>query len=89
FTLFGPDAIEYRLNDSGAKAVVSNAEGIEKLLLLRDRLVARPLLIGLEDCLDGSVLGFSSLLEAAAPDPVPVETSAEDPAIIVYTSGTT
>ena len=89
FTLFGPDAIEYRLNDSGAKAVVSNAEGIEKLLMLRDRLVAQPLLIGIEDRLDGAVLGFSSLLEAAAPDHVRVETSAEDPAIIVYTSGTT
>jgi len=89
FTLFGPDAIEYRLNDSGAKAVVSNAEGIEKLLMLRDRLVARPLLIGIEDRLDGSVLGFSSLIEAAASDHVRVETSAEDPAIIVYTSGTT
>ncbi len=89
FTLFGPDAIEYRLNDSGAKAVVSNAEGIEKLLILRDRLVARPLLIGIEDRLDGSVLGFSSLIEAAVSDHVRVETSAEDPAIIVYTSGTT
>ena len=89
FTLFGPDAIEYRLNDSGAKAVVSNAEGIEKLLMLRDRLAARPLLIGIEDRLDGSVLGFSSLVEAAASDHVRVETSAEDPAIIVYTSGTT
>jgi acetyl-CoA synthetase len=89
FTLFGPDAIEYRLNDSGAKAVVSNAEGIEKLLMLRDRLVAEPLLIGIEDRLDGAVLGFSSLLEAAASDHVRAETSAEDPAIIVYTSGTT
>lgn len=89
FTLFGPDAIEYRLNDSGAKAVVSNAEGIEKLLMLRDRLVAQPLLIGIENRLDGAVLGFSSLLDAASPDHVRVETSAEDPAIIVYTSGTT
>lgn len=89
FTLFGPDAIEYRLNDSGAKAVVSNADGIEKLLMLRDRLVAEPLLIGIEDRSDGSVLGFSSLLEASASDHVRVETSAEDPAIIVYTSGTT
>jgi acetyl-CoA synthetase len=89
FTLFGPDAIEYRLNDSGAKAVVSNAEGIEKLLMLRDRLVAEPLLIGIEDRSDGAVLGFSSLLEAAASDHVRVDTSAEDPAIIVYTSGTT
>lgn len=89
FTLFGPDAIEYRLNDSGAKAVVSNAEGIEKLLMLRDRLVTEPLLIGIEDRSDGAVLGFSSLLEAAASDHVRVDTSAEDPAIIVYTSGTT
>jgi acetyl-CoA synthetase len=89
FTLFGPDAIEYRLNDSGAKAVVSNAEGIEKLLMLRDRLVAEPLLIGIEDRLDGAVLGFSSLLEAAASDHLRVDTLAEDPAIIVYTSGTT
>jgi acetyl-CoA synthetase len=89
FTLFGPDAIEYRLNDCGAKAVVSNAEGIEKLLMLRDRLVAEPLLIGIEDRLDGAVLGFSSLLEAAASDHLRVDTSAEDPAIIVYTSGTT
>lgn len=32
FTLFGPDALAYRLNDSGAKAVVSNTEGIEKLI---------------------------------------------------------
>lgn len=89
FTLFGPDAIEYRLNDSGAKAVVSNAEGIEKLLMLRDRLAAEPLLICIEDRSDGAVLGFSSLLEAAASDHVRVDTSAEDPAIIVYTSGTT
>ena len=57
--------------------------------MLRDRLVAQPLLIGIEDRLDGAVLGFSSLLDAASPDHVRVETSAEDPAIIVYTSGTT
>jgi acetyl-CoA synthetase len=89
FTLFGPDAIEYRLNDSGAKAVVSNAEGIEKLVLLRDRLTAAPLLIGIDGRSDRSVLEFSSLIETAAADHAIVDTSAEDPAIIVYTSGTT
>ena len=30
FTLFGPDAIEYGLNDSGTKAVVSDAGGRRK-----------------------------------------------------------
>ncbi len=89
FTLFGPDAIEYRLNDSGAKAVVSNAAGIEKILALRDVLAAPPLLISIEDQRDGSVLQWNKLLAAAAPDHTRVVTSAEDPAIIVYTSGTT
>jgi acetyl-CoA synthetase len=89
FTLFGPDAIEYRLNDSGAKAVVSNAAGIEKLLAIADKLTARPLLIGIEDRVASSVLGWNDLLDAASPHHTRVDTAAEDPAIIVYTSGTT
>ncbi len=89
FTLFGPDAIEYRLNDSGAKAVVSNAAGIEKILALRDKLTAPPVLISIEDPRDGKVLQWNKLLEAASPNHTRVITNAEDPAIIVYTSGTT
>ncbi len=89
FTLFGPDAIEYRLNDSGAKAVVSNAEGMEKLLALGDRLAACPLLIGVEARNPAPVLSWSSVIEAASATHTMVDTAAEDPAIIVYTSGTT
>ncbi|MGX9391984.1 acyl-CoA synthetase [Nitrobacteraceae bacterium UC4446_H13] len=89
FTLFGPDALAYRLNDSGAKAVVSNTEGIEKLIQLRGQLTAKPLLIAIEDRVDGSTLGWSTLIEAASSSHTTVDTAAEDPAIIVYTSGTT
>lgn len=89
FTLFGPDALAYRLNDSGAKAVVSNTEGIEKLIQLRDQLTAKPLLIAIEDRVDGSTLEWSALIEAASSSHTTVATAAEDPAIIVYTSGTT
>ncbi len=89
FTLFGPDALAYRLNDSGAKAVVSNTEGIEKLIQLRDQLTAKPLLIAIEDRVDGSTLEWSALIEAASSRHTTVATAAEDPAIIVYTSGTT
>jgi len=89
FTLFGPDAIEYRLNDSGAKAVVANAAGIEKLLALGERLTARPMLISVDQRSHGAVLDWQQLLDAAAPAHTMVETAAEDPAIIVYTSGTT
>lgn len=89
FTLFGPDAIAYRLNDSGARAVISNAAGIEKLLGLCEALTANPLLIGIDERLDGRVLAFSDLLGRASPDHARVDTLAEDPAIILYTSGTT
>ncbi|MGP0058349.1 MAG: AMP-binding protein [Beijerinckiaceae bacterium] len=89
FTLFGPDALEYRLNDSGTKAVVSNAEGIEKLLDLSERLNSKPILISIDDRRDGRVLEWSKLLEAASCTHAIVDTAAEDPAIIVYTSGTT
>lgn len=89
FTLFGPEALAYRLNDSGAKVVVSNAEGIEKLIPLRDQLPARPILIAIDDRVDASTLEWSGLIEAGSPHHTMVDTAAEDPAIIVYTSGTT
>ena len=89
FTLFGPDAIEYRLNDSGAKAVLSNAGGIEKLLEVAGHLKAPPLLISIDERCDGGVLDWPMLIARASPDHAIVDTQAEDPAIIVYTSGTT
>ena len=89
FTLFGPDAIKYRLNDSGARAVVSNEAGIGKILELRGQLAANPLLISVDERADGSVLGWASLIAAASSDQAMVDTAADDPALIVYTSGTT
>src|ERR1700712_2753116 len=38
FTLFGEDALEFRLADSGARAVVTDEAGWEKLAKIRDRL---------------------------------------------------
>ncbi len=89
FTLFGPEAIEYRLNDSGAKAVVSNAAGVEKLLGVAHKLNALPLIISIDERRDGGVLDWTTLLAQASGDHAMVQTNAEDPAIIVYTSGTT
>lgn len=89
FTLFGPDAIEYRLHDSGAKAVVSDAAGIAKVLQLRDRLRVPPVLVSIDDRMDGAVLGWEALLAAASPHHACADTAADDPAMVVYTSGTT
>src|SRR3954466_15840729 len=40
FALFGEDALEFRLSNSGAKAVLTDESGWEKLKKIRDRLPA-------------------------------------------------
>lgn len=86
--VFGPDALLHRLGDSGAKAVVTHAGGVAKLLPLRDALPELALVVSTDWPGDGA-LGFAALLEAAAPALAPVETGPDDPALMIYTSGTT
>ena len=53
FTLFGEEALEYRLNDSAARAIVTNAEGLAKLSGIRDRLPNLERIL----CIDGPCPG--------------------------------
>jgi len=88
FTLFGPEALEHRLRDAGAKAVVTNAEGAGRLAGIRDRLPDLALVL----CVDGPAAGaedFHAVRGRCATAFTPVDTSADDPALIIYTSGTT
>ncbi|MBV7410241.1 AMP-binding protein [Maritimibacter sp. DP1N21-5] len=86
FTLFGPDALEFRLADSGAVAVVTDAEGAEKIATIRD---------SLPDLREVFVIGGAPHARdlwreiAGAMPAVPEDVGAEDPAVIIYTSGTT
>jgi len=85
--LFGPDALGFRLGDAGAKIVVTDAAHAPLIESLRGEL---PQLEQLLICDDEGVAGaFWPLLDAAAADFAPVQTLAEDPALIIYTSGTT
>jgi acetyl-CoA synthetase len=89
FALFGEDALEFRLSNSAAKAIVTDAGGWRKLAKIRDRLpeLRNVYLIG-NDAHAGTK-SFSSQLEAASAEFLTVDTSADDPAMIIYTSGTT
>ncbi len=81
--LFGPDALAYRLQNSGAKALLTNAQGLGKLEEIRSLVPDVKCVVSV----DGN--GFADLLAKASSDFTPVDTSAEDPAMMIYTSGTT
>ncbi|MGE0723437.1 MAG: acyl-CoA synthetase [Alphaproteobacteria bacterium] len=85
FTLFGPEALEHRLGDSGARALVTDEENAAKVAGIRDRLPALSHVI----LTDGGAPSFADLVARAADRFDPVDTAADDPALIIYTSGTT
>ena len=89
FTLFGPEAIEYRLADSGARALIAGDEGLAKLGGMRDRLPELRLVLGVDGARDDGVLGFHAESARGSPDHPSADTAADDPALIMYTSGTT
>ena len=85
--LFGPDAIEYRLRDAGAKALITNDVGLQKLR-------SGPHPPSLEIILstdgdDGDAVDFYKAMADADAAFTPVDSTPDDPALMVYTSGTT
>lgn len=89
FTLFGEEALEFRLANCGARALVTDAAGLEKLRAIRDRLpdLKAVYVVGAGGG-DGTT-SFPDALARASDAFTPVATSADDPAVIIYTSGTT
>lgn len=86
FTLFNGEALEYRLADSRSKLVVTDAGGVEKLARLRGQLPDLKTIMSLDG---GDAQDFWAAIAAAAPLPAPLDTLADDPAVLIYTSGTT
>jgi acetyl-CoA synthetase len=88
FTLFGEDGLRFRLQDSGAKALVTDAANLPKVLAIRDDLPALGSVFSI-DAREAGVDGFWQELGKAADGGSAVETGTDDPAFISYTSGTT
>lgn len=88
FTLFGPEALQYRLHDSGARCVITDATGAARLAGIRASLPELKSIF----CIDTPKAGEIDLKRAMTGFPdvfEPVDTAADDPALIIYTSGTT
>ena len=89
FTLFGTDALEYRLSNSQAKGIITDEANLPKILEIWERLPDLKVLIVTGGEKQERVLDFWDLIEKGSADFKPVITKADDPALIIYTSGTT
>jgi acetyl-CoA synthetase len=87
--LFGPDAIEYRLADSGARVAIVDAQTAASLEPVRPRLPALAHVIGVAGARGSDVADWNATLARASTRFEPVATAATDPSTIIYTSGTT
>jgi acetyl-CoA synthetase len=91
--LFGPDALRYRLTDSGAQVLITTQEGYERCAtILREAPALRQTIIVGDTPGAKTAAGdrdFWTLLERGAPERRAPDTAADDPALMLYTSGTT
>ncbi len=85
--MFGEDALKYRLQDSGAKVVITDSAHRELLESLRPELPDLEIIIDCDDHITSA--GLESLLVKSRDKYTAVQTSADDPAFLIYTSGTT
>ncbi|NMG41170.1 AMP-binding protein [Chelativorans sp. ZYF759] len=86
--LFGVEALEYRLHAAGVKALVTNAQGLGKVAGLTGRLPMLDLLVSIDGD-EGAGVDFHRLIADADPRFEVEETGPDDPAMMIFTSGTT
>jgi acetyl-CoA synthetase len=86
FLLFGEDALEYRLADCAAAALVTDQAGLAKIAAIRARLPALRCVLAAGG---GEALDLHAEMARAKDSHACVATGPDDPALIIYTSGTT
>lgn len=88
FTLFGEDGLRYRLENSGAKAVVTDAANLSKIAAIRADLPDLATVWNMDGAGDCAASLSDAMDQASDACPL-VRTGPDDPAFICYTSGTT
>ncbi len=91
FSAFGPQALEDRLKDSGAKAIITTPELKERLDKVKRKLPALKhiILVGEEKKFKKGEVSYSKIMGQASDKFKVVKTHKEDAAFMLYTSGTT
>ena len=89
--LFGPEALEYRLQDSAAVVAVVECAALDALRSVRGVCPALRHLIVVGDCISSQPgeIGWMAALQAEDARFTAASLSADEPAVLIYTSGTT
>ncbi len=87
--LFGPEALEYRMEHAGATVAIAEPTTLPNLWAIKDKLAHLKHVIGVGGARESGVHSWEGLREKAGTKFTAVDTNAEDPALIIYTSGTT
>jgi acetyl-CoA synthetase len=87
--LFGPEALQYRIDNSESTVAIVDVAGLANLWPVRKELATLKHVIGVEGAMETGVHDWSRLLDAAAGHYACLATGAGDPALLIYTSGTT
>src|SRR3954468_23976288 len=87
--LFGPEALEYRMHHAEASVALVEPTTIANLCAIRERLPHLRHVIGIGGARDSDTKDWGILLQRAASSFSPLKTKADDPALIIYTSGPT
>jgi acetyl-CoA synthetase len=91
-TLFGPDAVEYRLDDCDAVAAIVDESNIENVRAARASLSSLDTTLTVGDVTPADATGeeaFWDAIDDHSREFATVETDAGDDAMLIYTSGTT
>jgi len=87
--LFGPEALEYRLEHAGASVAIVEPSTLPNLWAVKGRLSQLRHVIGVGGARESSVLAWEDLLQKSKTEFACADTKADDPSLIIYTSGTT
>lgn len=87
--LFGPDAVRFRLEDSGARAVITDSTCMEMVTGIASDLGDVQVIIADDVSPQEPVESMAELIDHGADQFNVIKTGPDDPALIIYTSGTT
>ncbi|MBL0420224.1 AMP-binding protein [Ramlibacter sp. AW1] len=87
--LFGPEALQYRLQDSGAVVALCDEASVSAVLAVRAGCPSLRAMVGVGAAALRADLDWEAGLSGKPAAFTPMDTAADDPAVLIYTSGTT